>query len=384
MAERQAGRVPDHLLLLQHDPVFTLGRNARQENVLFPAEALRERGFDVFETGRGGDVTYHGPGQVVGYPIIDLSPDRRDVHRYVRDLEEVMMRTCADYGVEAGRVEGLTGAWVGRDKIGAIGVRIARWVTSHGFAFNVATDLSAFDLIVPCGIRGRGVTSLERLLGRPVPIGRGHGPADLGISPPSSGYDPGARADRVVGQGVRRPESCTCRQGTIQDPTPVRSLTCRRCSCGPSWKRRALRRAITGSMMRMPRLFVSVAAAVLATGVASATAQAKDPALDKLVADWSPRSAAATPRPWRTLYTDNAIRVSAGRRDGAGPRRDREGVRGLLRRALEGRHDQDPGRLRSAARPRRRRPPRACTRSRRRGPTARPCRRSRAATSTRW
>jgi len=170
VAERQAGRVPDHLLLLEHDPVFTLGRNARPENVLFPAEALRERGFDVFETGRGGDVTYHGPGQVVGYPVLDLSPDRRDVHRYVRDLEEVMIRTCAGYGIEAGRVEGLTGTWVGREKIGAIGVRIARWVTSHGFAFNVATDLSAFDLIVPCGIRGRGVTSLERLLGRPVPI----------------------------------------------------------------------------------------------------------------------------------------------------------------------------------------------------------------------
>ena len=170
VAERQAGRVADHLLLLEHDPVFTLGRNARHENVLFPAEALRARGFDVFETGRGGDVTYHGPGQVVGYPILDLSPDRRDVHRYVRDLEEVMVRTCADYGVEAGRIAGLTGTWVGRDKVGAIGVRIARWVTSHGFAFNVATDLSAFDLIVPCGIRGRGVTSLERLLGRGVPL----------------------------------------------------------------------------------------------------------------------------------------------------------------------------------------------------------------------
>jgi len=170
VAERQAGRVPDHLLLLEHDPVFTLGRNARREHVLFPAEALRQRGFDVFETGRGGDVTYHGPGQVVGYPILDLSPDRRDVHRYVRDLEEVMIRTCAEYGVEAARVEGLTGCWVGSDKIGAIGVRIARWVTSHGFAFNVATDLSAFELIVPCGIRGRGVTSLERLLGRPVAL----------------------------------------------------------------------------------------------------------------------------------------------------------------------------------------------------------------------
>jgi lipoyl(octanoyl) transferase len=170
VADRQARRVPDHLLLLEHDPVFTLGRNARRDNVLFPADALRERGFGVFETGRGGDVTYHGPGQVVGYPILDLAPDRCDVHRYVRDLEEVMIRTCHDYGIEAGRVEGLTGTWVGRDKIGAIGVRIARWVTSHGFAFNVATDLSAFDLIVPCGIRGRGVTSLERLLGHPVPL----------------------------------------------------------------------------------------------------------------------------------------------------------------------------------------------------------------------
>jgi lipoyl(octanoyl) transferase len=170
VAERQAGRIPDQLLLLEHDPVFTLGRNARSENVLFPAEALRERGFEVFETGRGGDVTYHGPGQVVGYPILDLAPDRRDVHRYVRDLEEVMIRTCADYGLEASRVQGLTGTWLGDQKIGAIGVRIARWVTSHGFAFNVGTDLSAFDLIVPCGIRGRGVTSLERQLGRPLPL----------------------------------------------------------------------------------------------------------------------------------------------------------------------------------------------------------------------
>ena len=170
VAERQAGRIPDQLLLLEHDPVFTLGRNARSENVLFPAEALRERGFEVFETGRGGDVTYHGPGQAVGYPILDLAHDRRDVHRYVRDLEQVMIRTCADYGLEASRVQGLTGTWLGDEKIGAIGVRIARWVTSHGFAFNVGTDLSAFDLIVPCGIRGRGVTSLERQLGRPLPL----------------------------------------------------------------------------------------------------------------------------------------------------------------------------------------------------------------------
>ncbi len=169
VGERQQGRIPDQLLLLEHDPVFTLGRNARSEHVLFPAELLRQRGYEVFETGRGGDVTYHGPGQVVGYPILDLAPDRRDVHRYVRDLEEVMIRTCADYGVAAERVEGLTGTWVGKDKIGAIGVRISRWVTSHGFAFNVTTDLAAFDLIVPCGIRGRGVTSLARLLGRAVP-----------------------------------------------------------------------------------------------------------------------------------------------------------------------------------------------------------------------
>jgi lipoyl(octanoyl) transferase len=170
VADRQAGRIPDQLLLLEHDPVFTLGRNARAANVLLPAETLRERGFEVFETGRGGDVTYHGPGQVVGYPILHLAPDRRDVHRYVRDLEEVMMRTCADYGLQASRVEGLTGTWLGDEKIGAIGVRIARWVTSHGFAFNVGTDLTAFDLIVPCGIRERGVTSLERRLGRPLPL----------------------------------------------------------------------------------------------------------------------------------------------------------------------------------------------------------------------
>jgi len=170
VAERQAGRICDQLLLLEHDPVFTLGRNARAENVLFPAEALRERGFELVETGRGGDVTYHGPGQLVGYPILDLSPERRDVHRYVRDLEEVMIRTCADYGLTASRIAGLTGTWLDQEKIGAIGVRIARWVTSHGFAFNVGTDLAPFDLIVPCGIGGHGVTSLERRLGHPVPL----------------------------------------------------------------------------------------------------------------------------------------------------------------------------------------------------------------------
>jgi lipoyl(octanoyl) transferase len=170
VADRQSGRTADTLLLLEHEPVFTLGRNARRENVLVPEHDLRARGFEVFETGRGGDVTYHGPGQVVGYPILDLSPDRRDVHRYVRDLEEVMIRVCADYGLEARRIRGLTGAWVGQAKIGAIGVRIARWVTSHGFAFNVATDLAPFGMIVPCGIQERGVTSIERLLEHPVSV----------------------------------------------------------------------------------------------------------------------------------------------------------------------------------------------------------------------
>lgn len=170
VAERQAGVNPDTLLLLEHDPVFTLGRNSRAENLLLPDAELRARGFDVREAGRGGDVTYHGPGQIVGYPIIDLSPERRDVHRYVRDLEEVMLRTCADYGVAATRVAGATGCWAGAEKIGAIGVRIARWVTSHGFAFNVNTDLAPFSLIVPCGIPDKGVTSLSRLLGGDVAL----------------------------------------------------------------------------------------------------------------------------------------------------------------------------------------------------------------------
>jgi lipoyl(octanoyl) transferase len=171
VAERQAGRIVDVLLLLEHDPVFTMGRNSRAENVLVSSEALKARGFEIFETGRGGDVTYHGPGQVVGYPILELPTDRRDVHRYVRDLEEVMIRTCAGYGITASRIAGKTGTWVGTEKVGAIGVRIARWVTSHGFALNVTNDLGPFQMIVPCGIRDHGVTSLSRLLGRSVTVG---------------------------------------------------------------------------------------------------------------------------------------------------------------------------------------------------------------------
>ncbi|MBI4885764.1 MAG: lipoyl(octanoyl) transferase LipB [Acidobacteria bacterium] len=166
--DRRAGRVPDLLLLLQHAPVITLGvrGDGGRSHITATAERLAALGVEVSETGRGGDVTFHGPGQIVGYPILDLRPDRCDVHRYVRDLEDVMIRTCADYGVRAGRIEGLTGAWVGRSKIGAIGVRISRWITSHGFAFNVNPDLDCFDLIVPCGIPDRGVTSLQRVLGR--------------------------------------------------------------------------------------------------------------------------------------------------------------------------------------------------------------------------
>lgn len=169
---RKQGRIPDQLLLLEHPPVITLGaRNHRDRtNVLETAESLARKGVGLFETGRGGDVTYHGPGQLVGYPIVELPAERRDVHRYVRDLEEVLIRTASDYGIAAERVKGLTGVWVGREKVAAIGVRIARWITSHGFALNVSTDLEDFALIVPCGIRDRGVTSLERLLGRTVEL----------------------------------------------------------------------------------------------------------------------------------------------------------------------------------------------------------------------
>ena len=170
--DRRAGRVGDLLLFAEHPHVLTLGvrGDGGRSHILATPAVLAARGIDVHEAGRGGDVTYHGPGQVVGYPILDLKPDRCDVHRYVRDLEEVLIRTAAEYGVQAGRIEGLTGVWVGREKLAAIGVRIARWITSHGFAFNVTTQLDHFDLIVPCGIPDRGVTSLVRLLGRPVEL----------------------------------------------------------------------------------------------------------------------------------------------------------------------------------------------------------------------
>ena len=168
--QRRAGDVPDTLLLLEHPHVITIGVKlaAGRSHILASPDQLAAGGIAIRETGRGGDVTYHGPGQLVAYPIFDLRPDRCDVHRYVRDLEEVMIGACRDYGVSAGRVAGFSGTWVGTRKIGAIGVRISRWITSHGLAFNVTTDLSRFDLIVPCGIADKEVTSLERELGRPV------------------------------------------------------------------------------------------------------------------------------------------------------------------------------------------------------------------------
>jgi lipoyl(octanoyl) transferase len=172
--DRRAGRIGDTLLLLEHPPVITLGVKTRQgpTHIVATPEELEREGVAVHETGRGGDVTYHGPGQLVGYPILDLRPDRCDVHRYVRDIEEVLIRALATFGISGGRVEGLSGVWVGEAgrerKIAAIGVRISRWITSHGFALNVATDLRHFQLIVPCGIADRGVTSIEQELGRPV------------------------------------------------------------------------------------------------------------------------------------------------------------------------------------------------------------------------
>jgi len=167
-AARREGSIPDVLLLLQHPAVITLGRSAHAENLLVDRDALERRGVQVRESARGGDVTYHGPGQLVGYPILDLTHHGKDVHRYLRDVEETLIRTLAAFGLQGERVPKLTGVWVGNEKVAAIGVGVRHWVTWHGFALNVSTDMDAFKLIVPCGISDRGVTSLERLLDRTV------------------------------------------------------------------------------------------------------------------------------------------------------------------------------------------------------------------------
>jgi lipoyl(octanoyl) transferase len=161
-AQRKLGTVPDHLLLLEHPHVITLGRNGHMENVLAGGDILSRAGIEFHPTDRGGDVTYHGPGQLVGYPILDLRDWKRDVGAYVRALEQALIDTLADYGIEAGRIPKLTGVWVGDRKIAAIGVHLSRWVTSHGFALNVNTDLSYFQYIVPCGLT-KPVTSMAQL-----------------------------------------------------------------------------------------------------------------------------------------------------------------------------------------------------------------------------
>ena len=171
VAQRKAGAIPDTLLLLEHPHVYTLGRNAKQENLLVSPEWLASRGAQLFETDRGGDITYHGPGQLVGYPIFNLAEHRRDIAWFMRSLEEVFIGVAEDFGVKAGRSAGAPGVWVGNDKLVAMGVHVSRWVTSHGFAFNVNTDLRYFDCIVPCGLRDKGVTSLAKLLGHPIDMG---------------------------------------------------------------------------------------------------------------------------------------------------------------------------------------------------------------------
>jgi lipoyl(octanoyl) transferase len=190
-AARKIGAIPDVLLLCEHPHVITLGRSGKISNLRAPDEMLRRMGVSFFETNRGGDITYHGPGQLVGYPILNLAEIRRDVAWYVRSLEEAMIRATAEFGIASRRVSGRTGVWVDvvagsageeaeevkeleevkdEEKLAAIGVHLSRWVTSHGFAYNVSTDLRYFDLIVPCGIAGKQATSLEKLLGRPVEI----------------------------------------------------------------------------------------------------------------------------------------------------------------------------------------------------------------------
>jgi lipoate-protein ligase B len=167
---RQAGAIEDILLLTEHEHVYTLGKSTDDNHLLASDEELKISGTDVFHIDRGGDITYHGPGQIVGYPIIDLNNYFLDIHRYMRSLEEVIIKTLAEFGILAGREKDMTGVWVNEEKIAAIGVKVSRWITMHGFALNVNTDLSKFDRIIPCGIFHKGVTSMQRMLGREVAI----------------------------------------------------------------------------------------------------------------------------------------------------------------------------------------------------------------------
>ncbi len=167
---RVEGRTPDTLLLLEHPPVITLGKAFHPEHLRFAREFYAQQGIEVCPTDRGGDVTCHNPGQLVGYPIFDVSAHGRDLHKFLRDLEEVLIRTLGDFGLKAHRKAGFTGAWVGDEKVAAIGIKVTKWVSMHGFALNVCNDLSLFHTIVPCGIADRGVTSISRLVGRTVSL----------------------------------------------------------------------------------------------------------------------------------------------------------------------------------------------------------------------
>ena len=167
---KKGGFAHDILLLLEHPPVITLGRNGNWHNLVVSEETLKARGVSRYATDRGGDITFHGPGQLVGYPLLKLERDEQDVHRYMRNLEETIIRVLAEYGIEGWREEKMTGVWTAAGKICAMGVHISRWVTRHGFAFNVNTDLSFYDLIIPCGLVGKSVTSMQAILGRAVDL----------------------------------------------------------------------------------------------------------------------------------------------------------------------------------------------------------------------
>ena len=159
-----------YLILLEHEPVLTLGRRTGGDELLVPREFLVQRGIEIHEIDRGGKITYHGPGQIVGYPIMPLLGPRRDVYKYLRSLEQVLINVLAGYGIRGERNPEFTGVWVGDEKVAAIGIGLTHWITFHGFALNVNTDLDAFSLITPCGIRGKGVTSMQKLLGREIPL----------------------------------------------------------------------------------------------------------------------------------------------------------------------------------------------------------------------